>query len=89
MGNKYISDTVIQEINSKIEELSKQQKILQKQEMLYEKQQSNMQQYNDSTFRMLWQKMSITQKQEAIRYLVKKVIWNGKEIQIILTENFL
>lgn len=89
LGNKYISDTVIQEINSKIEELSEQQKILQKQEMLYEKQQSNMQQYNDSTFRMLWQKMSITQKQEAIRYLVKKVIWNGKEIQIILTENFL
>ena len=28
--------------------------------------------------------MNITQKQEAMRYLIKKAIWNEKEIKILL-----
>ncbi len=73
VGNKYISNEMIQEINIKIEQLSKQQKILQEKKFRYEKEQYTMQQYQYSTFRVLWQKkMNITQKQEAMRYLIKK-----------------
>lgn len=84
VGNKYISNEMIQEINIKIEQLSKQQKILQEKKFRYEKEQYTMQQYQYSTFRLLWQKMNITQKQEAMRYLIKKAIWNEKEIKILL-----
>lgn len=86
LGNKHISDEVIKEINNKIEELSKQQKLFQYKKMLYEKEQYYLKQYQCSTFRMLWQKMSIVQKQQAIQYLIEKAIWNGKEIKIVLKQ---
>ena len=77
---------MIKEINNKIEELSKQQKLFQYKKMLYEKEQYYLKQYQCSTFRMLWQKMSIVQKQQAIQYLIEKAIWNGKEIEIVLKQ---
>ena len=39
---------------------------------------------DNHTFYDLWKYLTIKQKQEAIRYLIKKGIWNGNTLQIFL-----
>ena len=36
------------------------------------------------SFGELWKGMEIKQKQEAIRFLIKKGVWNGTELQYFL-----
>lgn len=82
LGKQNISNALLIEINQKIEELTEYQRILQNQKELWEKNQYNM--INNHSFTELWENLTIKQKQEAIRYLLKKGIWNGVELQIFL-----
>ncbi len=83
LGNTKINDIVLKEVNNKVEKLQKQQKTLQKQQELLQKQ-TFFAQKEQNCFEILWQKMSIRQKQEALRFLIQKGIWNGTQLQYFL-----
>ena len=82
LAKQNISNILLAEVNQKIEELTSQQYMLQNQKEIWEKNQCDM--IDKHTFSDLWKYLTIKQKQEAIRYLIKKGIWNGNTLQIFL-----
>lgn len=81
LGKQYINNAIVNEVNKKVEELTNQKKLLQQQKTLFEKEQCDIKQYHFST---LWNKMTVKQKQEAIRYLIQKGVWDGIQLQYFL-----
>lgn len=81
LAKQYENDILIQDISQKIEQLQKQQYDLQQKKILWEK---NQQQLKNSSFYFLWNKMTVRQKQEAIRFLIQKGVWDGEKLQYFL-----
>lgn len=80
LGEKRANRILTEEINKKLIELEQEQNVWRQTQFALEKKQIQWQQKKNISFFSLWQELSIKQKQEAIRFLIKKGIWNGEEI---------
>ncbi len=78
LGEQKANDILIKEVNQKLMQLQNQQNMLQKTKTLL--QQNQWLQTDTISFFSLWKELSIKQKQEAIRFLIKKGIWTGEEV---------